>query len=442
MGKESSYNKNMQSNIPHKDIKSIEMYLYAAISILILSVTLLIFMQTILAGALIIVTISLGIIIVIKNRALNKKYKSLITSMLRSYDKKIKIISEFSHKIREPLNNLIITEDLLIETDLTAKQKEFAETIKASAISMVSVANELTMAVAENLNFESRKEIQFNIGSTIEHVIELYNARYKKNLDIKFIKGDDNIECIGDPAIIKQIFIGIFGRIEKQSCDHQITIKVSLNPVTESASENIITIIIEADIKMLLIDEADLDGSLPANLIDLMQGKYVQEIGDNSVMITMLFRIKKATQAVKEKKSSSKIDELMNKGKKQKKLKDLQVLLVEDNMINSRIVLLSLKPLVKSIDLANDGKEALEKFATNTYDLILMDIEMPVMDGLMATEKIRTLELTTNRRVPIIALTANAMIDDKEKCLSAGADDYISKPFQPLHLVEKINQLI
>ena len=429
----------MRNNISHKYIQTI---VFVAMAVLLLSVALIIFEQTYLAVALnIIVTLS-GIVVVKKTAALNKKHEASITSMLKSYEKKIKIISEFSHKIREPLNNLTIAEDILSETDLTPKQREFAETVKASAKSMISVVNELTMSVAENANFDSKKQIQFNIGSTIEHIIELYGERTKRDLAFKFIKADAaNLECIGDPVIIKQIFLDIFGRIENQSCERQVTVKVSLNPVTESASENIISFIIEADIKMLLIDEADLEGSRPANLISLMKGKYVQEVRDNSVMVTILIRIKKAVSSSKEK-CTSKIDELINTNKKQKDMKDLRVLLVEDNMINSRIAQLALKPLVKSVDLAYDGKEALDKFATSAYDLILMDIEMPIIDGLAATEKIRVLESTTNRRVPIIALTANAMIGDKEKCLSAGADDYISKPFQPAQLVEKIKQVI
>jgi len=429
----------INKKITYKDIQSI---VYAAMFVLTLSVALLIFKQTALACILIAVVALSGIILVRATSTLNKNYEASITSMLKNYDKKTKIISAFSHKIREPLNNLIVTENILAEEDLTPKQKEFVETVKASAKSMISVVNELTMSVAETANFDSKKQIQFNIGSTIEHIIELYNVRTKSDLVFKFIKAEEeNLECIGDPIIVKQIFLDIFGRIENQSCDRQITIKISLNPVTEFGAENMITFIIEADRKMLLIDEADLEGSRPANLISLMKGKYVQEVGENSVMTTIMIRIKKAASTSKEK-STSKIDELMSTGKKQKELKDLQVLLVEDNMINSKIVLLTLKPLVQSIDLAYDGKEALDKFATSSYDLILMDIEMPVMDGLMATEKIRTLEATTNSHVPIIALTANAMIGDKEKCLSAGADGYISKPFQLEQLVEKIKEVV
>ena len=117
-------------------------------------------------------------------------------------------------------------------------------------------------------------------------------------------------------------------------------------------------------------------------------------------------------------------------------------MLVEDNLINQKITHLTLKPLVASIETASNGKEALDKFGNAAFDLILMDIQMPVMSGLIAAEKIRALEASTNSHVPIIAITANAMLGDKEKCISAGIDDYISKPFQPSALIEKIKKYI
>jgi CheY-like chemotaxis protein len=97
---------------------------------------------------------------------------------------------------------------------------------------------------------------------------------------------------------------------------------------------------------------------------------------------------------------------------------------------------------VKAIDTAINGKEALDKFGLTEYDLILMDIQLPLMTGLEAVEKIRVLESSTDSHVPIIAVTANAMIGDREKCLSAGIDDYISKPFQPDALIEIIKKNI
>jgi CheY-like chemotaxis protein len=128
--------------------------------------------------------------------------------------------------------------------------------------------------------------------------------------------------------------------------------------------------------------------------------------------------------------------------KKKKELKDLNILLVEDNPINQRITQLMLEPLVKSVEVARNGKEALDMFGTSRYDLILMDVQMPVMSGLLAAEKIRGLETSSQLHVPIIAITANAMLGDMEQCLAVGMDDYISKPIDPEVLIEKITALI
>jgi CheY-like chemotaxis protein len=123
-------------------------------------------------------------------------------------------------------------------------------------------------------------------------------------------------------------------------------------------------------------------------------------------------------------------------------LKDAKVLLVEDNLINQKIVLLSLKNIVKKVDVANNGKEALDKFDKTKYDIILMDIQMPIMDGIIATKKIREKESSTKTQTPIIAITANALAGDRENCLAVGMDDYISKPFQVNVLLEKMKDLL
>ena len=109
----------------------------------------------------------------------------------------------------------------------------------------------------------------------------------------------------------------------------------------------------------------------------------------------------------------------------------LKILLVEDNLLNQRIVLFSLKKYNHVVTIANNGLEAVEKFRSEVYDVILMDIMMPVMDGLEATVKIREVEEINkaNKRTPIIALTANTMDNDRNKCLSYGMDEFMSKPF-------------
>jgi len=117
----------------------------------------------------------------------------------------------------------------------------------------------------------------------------------------------------------------------------------------------------------------------------------------------------------------------------------LNILLVEDNLLNQRIVTFSLKKFNHEVVIANNGVEAIEHFRETKFDVILMDIMMPVMDGLEATIKIRELESEnqTKKRTPIIALTANTMDNDRDKCISYGMDEFLSKPFD----IEKLNSI-
>ena len=117
----------------------------------------------------------------------------------------------------------------------------------------------------------------------------------------------------------------------------------------------------------------------------------------------------------------------------------LNILLVEDNILNQRIVTFSLKKFNHAVVIANNGVEAIERFREKKFDVILMDLMMPVMDGLEATIKIREEELLngTQKRTPIIALTANTMDNDRDKCISFGMDEFMSKPFD----IEKLKTI-
>ncbi len=110
-------------------------------------------------------------------------------------------------------------------------------------------------------------------------------------------------------------------------------------------------------------------------------------------------------------------------------MSSLNILLVEDNFLNQKLILLNLKKLGYTIDIANNGKEAVEKVKSNSYDLVIMDLMMPVMDGLEATRDIRKYESNKDLHLPIIGLTANTFDADREKCLSNGMDEYMAKPF-------------
>jgi signal transduction histidine kinase/ligand-binding sensor domain-containing protein/CheY-like chemotaxis protein len=119
----------------------------------------------------------------------------------------------------------------------------------------------------------------------------------------------------------------------------------------------------------------------------------------------------------------------------------LKILLAEDNIINKKVAIRILKKIGHSVEAVENGENALTFYKKNNYDLILMDIQMPVMDGLTATKKIREIESQNGAHIPIIALTANAFKEDKAKCLQAGMDDFLSKPFKPIDLEEIINNL-
>ncbi|MGC1392116.1 MAG: response regulator [Bacteroidales bacterium] len=437
-----SLNKSTEE-IFEKKRKSIESYSIVVLLILISAVILITFNLKLPAGCLIIISACLGIIIVKKASNLNTGFKLSLKEFSSLNERKDDVITDFSHRIREPLNNLVIISDMLMESGLQKKQKELLETFIASTNNMVTTVNELTMQSAGNLSYEHRKAIRFNLFSTIQNTIELYSLKDKANIDFILSKKEfSDFECFGDPIILKQIFLDLFNTIEIQSSERVTKVTINLKKTKETGTESIVSLRIQTDNPIVLINDLGIEKSLAARFISSGNGTFNQEIGINSTVLNIFLPYANPLPETKQSIASQKIEELINKEKTHKDLKDLKILLVEDNLINQKITLLTLKPLVHSIDTASNGKEALDRFGTTHFDLILMDIQMPVMSGLVAAEKIRALESTTNTHVPIIAITANAMIGDKEKCLSAGIDDYISKPFQPAALIEKIKKII
>jgi CheY-like chemotaxis protein len=420
----------------------IERYSIISLVCLILSVILLSFNMRLLSGALVIAGAALFIKVISISGELIRKTKEFCNEVSSSNERKDDVITSFSHKIREPLNNLVVIADLLMSADLHKKQKELIETFIASTNNMVTSVNELTMESAGNISFKTRKPIRYNILSSIQNTIDLFSLKEKANIDFILNRKDySDYESQGDPIILKQIFLDLFNTIEAQNTDIPARVTINIRKENETEHERIIGIRIQADRNIIFSDDNNNTGNLALRLIALNKGKFNQESGNNCTVlnISMPFAYP-FTESVM---SSIGISGTSISGEKlHKELKDINILLVEDNLINQKITLLTLKPLVSRIDTATNGKEALEKLSSNSYDLILMDIVMPVMDGIIAAEKIRERESGSDTHVPILAITANAMIGDREKCLSAGIDEYISKPFQPALLIEKIKQLL
>jgi CheY-like chemotaxis protein len=439
---ENSLNQHSGAGI-EEDLRKLVRFSYVAISALIIALIFLMTDLKLFAGIIIIVSACAEILVLRKTISLFNNVKASLNDAASSSEKKDDVITDFSHKIREPLNNLVIITDMLMESGLQKKQKELLETFVASTNNMVTTVNELTMQSAGNLSPESRKKIRFNLFSTIQNTIELFNLKDKANIDFILNKKEfADFDCFGDPIVLKQIFLDIFNTIENQFAERATKVTINLKKEKVTDSESIVGLRIQTDRNITLIDVKDPGHSLAGRLISAGKGTFSQESGKNSTVLNITLPFTNIVHEPKQQLASPMIEALIQKDKTHKELKDIKILLVEDNLINQKITHLTLKPLVATIDTASNGKEALDKFGTASYDLILMDIQMPIMSGLIAAEKIRALEASTNTHIPIIAITANAMLGDKEKCISAGIDDYISKPFQPSALIEKIKKII
>ncbi|MFP4488677.1 MAG: response regulator [Bacteroidales bacterium] len=378
-----------------------------------------------------------------------KKSGTAIAALQEQIEKRDKYISDFSHRIRTPLNNLPLINDLLSRLSVERDQKELLDTLVSSTNNMISALNELTMRSAGEISIKPRSNIRFELRKIIDNTIELLDFESDANIKLD-ISWDDSIsrEYIGDPVAIKQIFIDILGSWSTISESELLEVDISLKRLSNKNNTDIIEFIIETG---TVYKEEDIHHhdittarSLAARIINIMGGHYSYKIADNKSVFSFTLPLARVSADRKVSAVGERIRRLnIVSGKKdQKLLSEASILLVEDNIANQKIVTISLGSKVKNIDTAVNGKEALDMFGKSNYDIILMDIQLPVMDGITASRKIREIEASTNRHTPIIAITANAMIGDKEKCLAAGIDDYLSKPFQPGKLLSMISKYL
>jgi CheY-like chemotaxis protein len=350
----------------------------------------------------------------------------------------------------------MVISNLLSESDLDEKQKDMLETIQASTNNLVNVVNNISKVSSVDYGLININ-LNFNLFSTINSTIRLFSSMNSERFDIQLQpQVTFKYNFLGDPIKVKQIFLNIIENIVK-SAESKSSITVSYNLIKETATNcdlqfKIITVppILSTRLKE---DSPDSVFGEEGGIMDLsIANKLVEHNGSiinlqfNKENTVISFNLTFQKSKVETENSySGKVDSVaaaIEAKSSPVDLKDANVLLVEDNLINQKIVVLSIQKLVKNIDIANNGKEALDKFGTSKYDIILMDIQMPIMDGIIATKKIREIEQSTNTSTPIIAITANALAGDKEICLAAGMNEYISKPFQVEVLVQKITKLL
>ncbi|HAF28206.1 MAG TPA: hypothetical protein DCG75_04070 [Bacteroidales bacterium] len=372
---------------------------------------------------------------------------------------KEEFISKISHQIRTPLNNLVVVTNIVNDSNLDEKQRDLIDTIQASTNNLVNVVNNI--AEISNVDLLQSKDYNqnFNLETTIKNTINLFSNEDSDDILFPlYISEDINFQLFGDPVKIKQVYLNLIENILKKTKSGKKSIGINIQKLSDSNEIveilfNISTNDFEQISEITRIQNTEktkkgrnaaivklLEINIANRIIESLGGAVEFDLTPEKFELKFIIKFKKGEQIIS--KEDRIKDSLLPEIEPEDKisLKDANILLVEDNLINQKIVLLSLKKSVKSVDVANNGKEALDKFGSARYDLILMDIQMPIMNGIVTTKKIRSIEKSTNTHTPIIAITANALLGDKEECLAAGMDDYISKPFQIETLITKMEQ--
>jgi signal transduction histidine kinase/CheY-like chemotaxis protein len=380
---------------------------------------------------------------------------------------KSEFLANMSHEIRTPMNAVVgLTHILSKSTPLTQKQINCIETMQASAQSLLSLINDLLdieKIESHRLELEQRP---FSMVHLIEDVLRIIDIRAReKSLSMQLIKECECIEnriFLGDVTRIRQMIINLCSNAVKFTEKGGITIELNCQRLSENIENVIIKVIdtgigVEPEKQHLIFEkfvQADssinrkFGGSgLGLNIVQSLAKQMNGTIEVESVLgkgtcftlrlplhissdMSLLPEILHVVQAQSEKKES-------------KTSKDITIILVEDYEPNIMVARAVLEEMGYSYSIARNGKEALDLYSTHPTDLILMDIQMPVMNGLEATAKIRELELETNRKaVPIIGVTAYATPEDRKRCFESGMNDYISKPYDAKVLLGKISSIL
>ncbi len=371
-------------------------------------------------------------------------------------------LSHVSHEIRTPMNLIMGYSQLLMETDLTSAQNEHIQKIWDASKSLLDIINDIldfSKIEAGKLHLE---KTEFTLQEIIYKTYGFFSAIAEKK-GIKFILDINpdvplNINLIGDPLRLSQVLVNLCSNAIKFTHKGEIFLKVNI--VYSSIDEISLKFMLkdsgigisEEQMKKLFHSFSQGDASInrkyggtglglviSKNLIEAMGGEiFVEsEIGKGSAFI-FTAKFEKALQ-IEEDESSyvDLIEETVYPVVKDfEQIKGANILLVEDNTANQKFVEALLLSRGMNVSVANNGSEALDVLQKKQFNVILMDLQMPEMDGYETTEIIR--KDIKNKELPIIAMTAHAMINEKDNCLSAGMNDYISKPFNKNELFAKL----
>ena len=380
-----------------------------------------------------------------KNRELTEAKavsESLAEEAKASSRAKSAFLASMSHEIRTPMNAVLGLSDLVLATPLSEEQREYLTLVQTSAESLLGILDDildLAKIEAGKMSLENRP---FRLRPVVEQVRALMRPRAeKKDVALRASVAPELPDAFaGDPLRLRQILMNLVGNAVKFTSEGSVEIVVTLGGGNEEQPQVMFAVsdtgpgIPQGKVHLLFDDFSQLDGSstrkhggtglglaISRSLARLMGGDITveSEVGKGSVFRFTLPLLRHSEEIAEEQDAPDAGISPM-KG---------NILLAEDNAVNTKMAVAMLKKTGLTVRHARNGREAVEMWRSEPFDLILMDCEMPVMDGLEATRKIRS-EEQDGKSIPIVALTAYAMKGDRERCLEAGMTEYISKPLR------------
>jgi PAS domain S-box-containing protein len=356
---------------------------------------------------------------------------------------KSEFLAVMSHEIRTPMNGVIGMTSLLLTTPLSELQREYVDTIRSSGDALLDIINDiLDFSKVESGKMEL-EDTPFDLIDAAREVARLLAPSARaKGLDLRVIAPDYPVIVCGDVGRLRQIMLNLGSNAVKFTPQGQVTISLETKKQENDEAWHIILNIEDTGIGVTpeqrqrlfqLFSQADasttrrfggtgLGLAICWRLIRLMGGsvRYSPREGGGSLFTCELTLPTAQLQATEEDRTSVVPSRSMGLG-------GYRVLLAEDNIVNQKVARAMLERLGIQVDCVSNGVEAVSALTRQPYDLVLMDCQMPELDGYEAAKQIRNLG-TQAANVPIVALTANALSDDRERCLQSGMNDFMGKP--------------